>query len=363
MKTALLLIGESLRYNDILVEYIKRESLKYLKKIDILYLIDGSDKNLFLILEEVIQKSSKVIISSDDKNFNIIGKILSTIQSDSLVLKNEMLLPSKALLFDNDTYLLEVEKCKVNVLKVKDEQKLPNILIERKNDIKFINIFDLDDESCKILIEPVAENYEIKTKIIKIIEGWNLIKIESLKYGQINNFIESAMQLFKGKIIPQKDVMEHIVQKLIEKDIKLTTAESCTGGLLSSKIIEHSGVSTIINGNLVTYANETKEAWLGVKPETLQSYGAVSEQCVSEMLEGALNVSNADISIAISGVAGPDGGSVEKPVGTVFVGAKSKGKGEMIERLHLKGDRIYIQNQAVYYAIKLLLNLEKDIFF
>lgn len=363
MKTALVIIGENIKYNEILTDYLKREVNEYLKKIDFYYMLDGSDKDLFLLVEDILQKCSQIIIATDEKNFNITGKIISTLHGDTLVLKNDMLLPSDSSVFDEDSYLFEKESYKINVIKVKEEQKLPKILLKENNSVKFINIFDMDEESCEILLSPVAENYEIKTKIIKIIDGWNLVKLESLKYGQINNFIDSVTQLLPDKVIPQKDVFSHITFKLIENDIKISTAESCTGGLLSATLIKYSGVSSVINGNLVTYANDIKEAWLGVNPKTLENYGAVSEECVNEMLEGALNVSNSDISIAISGVAGPTGGTKEKPVGTVYIGVKSKNNGEIIKRVHFKGDRVYIQNQAVIYAAKMLLELEKNIFF
>ncbi len=363
MKTALFIVGENIKYNTILVDYIQRAIKERLQALDTFYLLEGSDKNLFLSLEEAISKNNNLVIATDEKNFNIIGKILSTIHNDSLVLKQEMLLPSKSSVYDKNTYMIETKNNKINVLRIKENQKLPAILLNKQNNIKFINVFDIDEESCQILLSPIAENFEIKIKIIKIIEGWNLIKIESLKYGQINNFIESAKQLLNKNLIPEEDVLLYIKYKLIKNNNKITVAESCTGGLLSSMFIKYSGASNIINGNLVTYSNDIKEAWLGVSTQTLKNFGAVSEQCVEEMLEGAVNVSNSDISLAISGIAGPDGGTNEKPVGTVYIGAKSKDNGQIIERLHLQGDRIYIQNQAALYTIKLLLNLKKDIFF
>ncbi len=363
MKSALVVVGENIRYNRALIEYLTKEATEYLKKIDFTYMIDGEDKELFLLLEDILQKCDEAIVMTDEKNFNIVGKILSTIHSDTLVLKNNILLPSKSSLYDTGSYLFENEKNKINVLMIKPGEKLPRILIKERQDIKFINIFDMDKESCEILLTPVAENFDIKVKIIKVTEDWNLVKIESLKYGHINNFIDAVVRLLPDKTIPQKDVYAYIVYKLIENDIKISTAESCTGGLLSATLIKYSGVSSIIQGNLITYSNEIKEAWLGVDPGTLKEHGAVSKECVAQMLEGALNVSNSDISVAISGIAGPTGGSSEKPVGTVYIGAKETKDNTIIKRYHLKGDRIYIQHQAVLEAVKLILKIKKDIFF
>ncbi len=363
MKNALVIIGENIKYNNILVDYIKREVDNCLKKIDFFYMLDGSDKDLFLLVEDILQKSSQIIMATDEKNFNVVGKIISTLHSDTLVLKNDMLLPSKSSIFDKGSYLFEEKSYKINVIKVKEGEKFPKVLLDESRNIQFINIFDVDEESCEIILLPLAENYDIKIKNIKICDGWNLIKLESLKYGQIDNFIDSVIKLLPDKVIPQKDIFSHIVFKLIENDIKIATAESCTGGLLSSIFIKYSGVSTIINGNLVTYSNDTKEAWLGVEQKILEEYGAVSKECVSQMVDGVLSVCNSDISIAISGVAGPTGGTEEKPVGTIYIGVKSKKSKKIIKRVHFKGDRVYIQNQAVMYAVKMLLELEKDIFF
>ncbi len=363
MKTALFVVGESIKYNSILMSYIDRESLKFLNTIDMKIFLENNDKNLFLTLEEIISKVEYTLVVCDEKNFNTIGKILSTIYQDSLSVKLDMLIPSKSSLYDKDSYLLEQDGKKINVLKVKEGGMLPQILFNVERDVKFINIFDMDEESCKILLEPIAENYETKIKIVKIVEGWNLVKIESLRYGQINNFIESAKMLLEKKIIDRRDVVSHIVSKLIQNGIKITTAESCTGGALSAKLIEYSGVSNIINGNLVTYSNKIKESWLGVSPDTLKKHGAVSQECVKQMLEGALEISDSDIAIAISGIAGPTGGSVQKPVGTVYIGIKDRKNRQIVERFHLKGDRKHIQNQAVLYALKLLMEYEKDIFF
>lgn len=112
----------------------------------------------------------------------------------------------------------------------------------------------------------------------------------------------------------------------------------------------------------MTYANEMKRDWLGVSDEILQTYGAVSEQCVMAMLKGALKASESDFSLAISGIAGPDGGSEAKPVGTVFVGAYAKDGECIIERLNLNGDRNYIREQSALAAYVCLLKLKPRLF-
>lgn len=116
-----------------------------------------------------------------------------------------------------------------------------------------------------------------------------------------------------------------IAKILIEQGLTISTAESCTGGLLSSKLTDVSGSSAYITLNFVTYANETKERILGVKHSTLKKFGAVSEECVKEMALGVLKVTNSDIALCTSGVAGPTE-SENKPAGTLWVSVGFKNK-------------------------------------
>lgn len=105
---------------------------------------------------------------------------------------------------------------------------------------------------------------------------------------------------------------------LIQRGLTISTAESCTGGLLSSKLTDVSGSSSYIRLNVVTYANEAKNRILGVSLETLEKHGAVSEECALEMAQGLYNLTNSDICVSTTGIAGPTGGSVEKPVGLMY---------------------------------------------
>lgn len=120
---------------------------------------------------------------------------------------------------------------------------------------------------------------------------------------------------------------------------------------------KESGASNVFDGGVIGYANAIKESWLEVSSENLESFGAVSEAVVREMLEGALKLSGADFALATSGIAGPSGGSASKPIGTIFIGAKDRKGAEIIERLHFKGDRNYIQAQATIYAYLLFLKV------
>lgn len=152
---------------------------------------------------------------------------------------------------------------------------------------------------------------------------------------------------------------EQIIKQLIANNQTITFAESCTGGLISSAFTSVPGASNVLNGSLITYSNQIKHAWLGVKNHTLQKFGAVSKQCVREMSQGALIKANADYAIAISGIAGPSGGSGLKPVGTVYIGISSKD--QTITYKHLfQGNRTSIQKQATAIAIELFFTFLRN---
>jgi PncC family amidohydrolase len=144
-----------------------------------------------------------------------------------------------------------------------------------------------------------------------------------------------------------------IINTLKAKNKTITFAESCTGGKIVAEFISIAGTSSVINGSVVSYSNKIKNKWLGVKEETLIRYGAVSKECVEEMLKGVIKMASADCAIAVSGVAGPTGGTDEKPVGTVYIGVLYKDK--IIVEYHLfKGNRETVQERAKDASISLL---------
>ena len=139
-------------------------------------------------------------------------------------------------------------------------------------------------------------------------------------------------------------IEEKIAKILIEKKLTIATTESCTGGLLSSKLTDVSGSSAFVHLNFVTYSNEAKHKILGVSNETLDKFGAVSKECSIEMAKGLYDVTNADICVSTTGIAGPTGGTPEKPVGLMYSTIYTKTKTESfkvllspdIERIQMK---------------------------
>lgn len=139
---------------------------------------------------------------------------------------------------------------------------------------------------------------------------------------------------------------------LLKHQHVLTTAESCTGGGVATAVTDIAGSSAWFDRAFVTYSNEAKMEMLGVQASSLESHGAVSDVVVIEMVQGALNHANATIAVSISGIAGPTGGSDEKPVGTVCFAFADKLGWQKVSTEHFMGDRAKVRSQAVEYALK-----------
>lgn len=148
-----------------------------------------------------------------------------------------------------------------------------------------------------------------------------------------------------------------LVETLKNKCLTITTAESCTGGMVASSIVNISGASEIFKEGYITYSNEAKERVLGVRHETLEQYKAVSEEVAREMAEGAVNKAGADISVSVTGVAGPSKED-DKPVGLVYIGCCYKGITH-VKECELSGDRHTIRCQSTKEALKFVLDIVK----
>ncbi len=141
----------------------------------------------------------------------------------------------------------------------------------------------------------------------------------------------------------------------VKRGITLAVAESCTGGGLSYWLSSVPGSSTWFERGFVTYSNQAKIDMLGVSAETLAQFGAVSEETAREMAQGVLAHSHADIGIAITGIAGPDGGSTEKPVGTVWIAAASRSQETFAQQYLFTGDRQEVRLRAIAQALEMIL--------
>ena len=159
----------------------------------------------------------------------------------------------------------------------------------------------------------------------------------------INGFLQKSLK-HKAQII---------FENCLQKKIKIAFGESCTGGLLSALFTEIPGSSKVVECALITYSNQAKIDFLGVSKKSLENFGAVSKQVAIEMANGVLKNCQVELAVSITGIAGPDGGSKEKPVGTVFIGFSSFEKNIVKEFLFI-GDRSQIRFQAVEKALEII---------
>lgn len=144
-----------------------------------------------------------------------------------------------------------------------------------------------------------------------------------------------------------------LTKLLMKKKYTMTTAESCTGGMIAARMVNAPGVSAVLKSGFITYANEAKEELLGVSHDTLEKFGAVSRETAEEMAEGAVKAAHTDAAVAVTGIAGPDGGTKEKPVGLVYIGVNVRGNVEVRE-YHFSGSRQKIRESVTAAALTFL---------
>lgn len=359
MKNCLIIIGKELIYNIPFKEYVELEAKNALINIDTtIYLHDHKE-----FLEELkysLNHFSNILVIVEMNNFTTTAKFIATEKEDDLILKDNLLIPSTSIYSDDSSFVVEVGKTNINLLAVKAFKQLPNISLKNLHKEETIHIFEIDKDSIEVLLKPIAEIHEVEFFVIEWTKGWHMMRVSSKRFGNVEEFIDSAKSLLKAQIIVTDNIIEYIIKKLEPKYKKITFAESCTGGMLANLFTSVSGISYIFDGSVVSYANEIKERWLNVSQDKLFHDGAVSIGVVDDMCEGIIEASDADYGIAISGIAGPSGGSEDKPVGTVIIGAIDKNKNKIISECFFEGNRTYIQKQSCFYAIRLLVKIAKD---
>jgi len=156
------------------------------------------------------------------------------------------------------------------------------------------------------------------------------------------------------------DLAEELGEVLLKRGWRLSCAESCTGGWIGKRVTDVSGSSGWFDRGFTTYSDASKVEMLGVKPATLQQYGAVSDAVAREMAEGALQVSHADVSVAVTGIAGPEGGSADKPVGTVWIAWGRRGGSPIVQMRRFSGDRENVRRATVRAALEGLIRLANE---
>lgn len=156
-----------------------------------------------------------------------------------------------------------------------------------------------------------------------------------------------------------KTLEETIVNLMREQKLTLSFVESCTGGMIASRIVNVPGASDVFHCGFVTYSNEAKRKLVGVKKKTLEKNGAVSRKCAKQMAKGGRIAAETDVCLSVTGIAGPDGGTEEKPVGTVFIGCSINDR-TIVKECHFNGNRAEIREQTTVHALVFLRSCIMD---
>lgn len=210
-------------------------------------------------------------------------------------------------------------------------------------------IMDLIENQTNPTIAPYASTGKVVFRITAKAESKEkcIELIKPVKEELFRRFGKNAYEIQSGK------VEDKVAELLLENNLTIATAESCTGGLVASKLISYPGISKVFKEGFITYSNEAKINTLHVRKETLEKYGAVSEETAKEMAIGAAEIAKTDIGISTTGIAGPDGGSEEKPVGLVYMCVYYKGKCH-VKRIIATGARDTIRERAATTVLDLV---------
>jgi nicotinamide-nucleotide amidase len=242
-----------------------------------------------------------------------------------------------------------------------EEQVIPWIKHKRGNDKVFVTrifqTFGLSesglDEMVTGLIKPEEGKVGFRASFPQISMKVMVEDLPGVAEGRLDELAARVRERIGAFIYGEGDTsMEEVICKLFtEKHLKVAVAESCTGGLIGHRLTNIAGSSNYFVGGFVTYSNELKQELLGVRTETLKQHGAVSEQCVLEMAAGARDRADADVAIATSGIAGPDGGTADKPVGTVCIGMVGDGVKVARQYNMMRGTRDWVKLLASQVAL------------
>lgn len=358
-----------------------------LKRADVIILSGGLGPTADDLTKETAAEALGKKMHLDERSMNRIREYFQRIHRDNITENNwkQAMIPDGATILDNNNGtapgILMEEKGKTvillpgppNELKPMFQESVipylqksnPKVLYSKMVKVCGIGesraetmIKDLMDAQTNPTIAPYAKTGEVHFRVTAMADN------EKAGKELVKPVVKELKRRFGDAVYTTKEevTLEDKVVKMLKKHgLTMVTAESCTGGMLASKLINVSGVSEVFKAGLVTYANEAKKELLGVRGKTLKKYGAVSQETAEEMILGAVERYDADVAVSVTGIAGPDGGTPEKPVGLVYIGCFVCGEMAVYE-CHFTGTREKIRETTVITALNLvrqmLLNLD-----
>lgn len=244
------------------------------------------------------------------------------------------------------------------------DETLMNYFLKKSDcflESKFLKIFGIGESSMEEKISDLVTKQSNPTIAPYAKEGEITLRVTARYKKDIKNedlispVIENIKELLGDYVysIDNENIQTVVAKLLLENNLTISIAESCTGGLVSSKLTEIPGISKVFDRNIISYSDKSKVESLKIKQETLNQYGAVSREVAIEMAENVRNIANTDIGLSLTGIAGPDGGSDDKPIGLVYL-ALADGNNTQCKELRLWGERDRIRNNTSLHALDMV---------
>jgi len=360
-------------------ERIKKALADLLDHCDLVITTGGLGPTLDDITKEVIAEALGLEMVLDQRSFEIVKehfKKFNRVMPESNI--RQAYFPKGAIILDNEkgtapACIVELKDTNQTIVvlpgpprelkhiydkHVKDYLEVSNA---QKIHSMYLSVYDYGESSAEESLMDLIKGQTNPTIATYAGDGKVLIRVTSSGLNQEENKVEVnriATEIKKrmGSYIVSEEGedIDLVISKLLkDRGMKISVVESCTGGKLISALVKHAGASDIVETGIVTYSNSAKIRDVGVSPETLQTYGAVSHQTCFEMVKGLIAKTGSDVGISVTGIAGPTGGTIEKPVGLVYIGLSIAGDIYTFENKFI-GDRELIQNRCVIKALKLL---------
>lgn len=364
---------------------IKKALVDLLESCELVIVTGGLGPTLDDITKEVVADALGLDMILDDRSFSIIKerfRLFNRAMPESNI--RQAYFPDGAIIMDNALgtapgCIVEIVESKKAIivlpgppreLKHMYHTHVKNYLIQKnafKMHSKYLSIYDLGESAVEERLMDLIQNQTNPTLAAYAGDGKVLLRVTSSGLTEDRNVeavddmvLEIERRIGKHIVSYKGEEIDQVILSLLRRQqLNIALVESCTGGKLTSALVKHSGASDVVDSGIVTYSNAAKMREVGVKAETLQTYGAVSHQTCHEMVKGVMMKSGAAVGISITGIAGPTGGTVEKPVGLVYIGIGVNGEVYTFEN-NFTGNRESIQDRAVIKALKLLYDYLRE---
>jgi len=295
MKNLILIIGDEIRVNRPFLNYIFEIYENKFGVLDDVIFVRNKDTNLAEILEHFIANRRNLTIFCAPSSFAVVSQILASLCDDSIELTNGLLSPTTAICAQKGTILMKIKECIINLIQADPLMQIPPILMDKDGERKNFYIIDFEPDLIRSAMEKICIKFGIFIQISPVCKYVVQVRAKTGEFGNLNGFLKEIAIKFDNLVIFDANLAQFLVNKLRQLDMRVTFAESCTGGLAAARLCEISGASDVFSGSFITYANELKTQILGVREEILRDAVAWAVGTVSASEIDEINILNASI--------------------------------------------------------------------